>query len=594
MITDPQHALALGSLSLVSNPTDLTDPFIGFVLEAEGDDATWGNPRPIVQAVESWLLDGALKSVTGWENRELFLRVRVRGVDGRALVRAEGAIRAELGRLNTLTWTPPDGVGSPTVFELTEDSWFDHDFVDMNELRLTREFGLRLVALPWVRSSKLTVATVPAPSTPAPTVTVIDACNSVSADWQVWPGNILSAAVGSVRSAETIPADTLNAIVLLSRINLSQSMATSPYLRIEFALMPNGATLRETRWRINGVTTTPVAAGPTTAWFDCTGMTLTSVELRAVMDNPGAGSVAAWVEFADISRSTAPRDGAATGRQSSRIIPVAGSMRTPGSLTIASTTAGLGDAIIFTRPAVDGMATPDLQAKRTTGPAATIDATTVSGVRTALATQHEFTIAASAVPEAGHLLVARIRASSTVSRTLTWATRWKMGGTTSADIETGTTTVALTANVWATFIIGRMLLPPRRMGPSGSVLIRLIANAATDLDEAWAFDVENGYLSISSCGAGSPASGSVASRWWYDSPSISNDGIPGMWAGTQADRSDALAVADDAQAGDLHEFTPPAQALHLVTPGATDASASLSHYARFPHHVLDLPTIPVG
>lgn len=351
-------------------------------------------------------------------------------------------------------------------------------------------------------------------------------------------------------------------------------MGATPYLRLESIVV--GTSAIKTVY-INGAPATPVASAGDVAWYDCTGMTVTEVKVTsAVLSAGGPTSAAAIVS--DISRSSATTDLGVTGRQSSRIIPVTGSMRTPGSLAIAATT-GLGDVLGFTSPMIDGLATPDLQAKRTAGPSPTVDSTTVSGIRTALATQHEFTIPAGQVARGEHLLLVRIRASSTVTRTLTWATRWKMGSTTSSDVESGSESAPLAANVWTIAPVALLDMVPGNPGSAGSVLIRLIADAATDLDEAWIFDMENGRLSIVSCGAGSPTPGSIHSRLWLDAATLDRPS-PSIWVGTEADRSDQL-FAMAARSFGAHEFKPPAQSLFVVTTGATDAEATLTHYPRW-------------
>lgn len=154
MIRDPQHGLLFGDLELVDT---LTGWSANYTVETLADDASWGNPQPVEVAIKSLLQDGSIVATTGHDNREAFLRVRLKSGDGIGLALAEQALNAEVGRLNTLTWTPPDGFGPPTVFEVVTSS-LEHVFDDVDELRLQRTYGLRLVCHPFARSVAETAA----------------------------------------------------------------------------------------------------------------------------------------------------------------------------------------------------------------------------------------------------------------------------------------------------------------------------------------------------------------------------------------------------------------------------------------------------
>jgi hypothetical protein len=155
MIANPKPGLLFGSLELAD---DLTGWHPDFEIHTLADDATWGNPQPIEVAVKSLLQDGSIVATTGHDNREAFIRLTLKASDGIGLALAEQAVNAEVGRLNTLTWTPPDSFGPPTVFEVVTSS-LEHTFDDMDELRLQRTYGLRLVCQPFARSVDETTAT---------------------------------------------------------------------------------------------------------------------------------------------------------------------------------------------------------------------------------------------------------------------------------------------------------------------------------------------------------------------------------------------------------------------------------------------------
>lgn len=595
MITDPQHALRLGGLELVEDEaTALATK--GWAVSVMATDTDWGNPVPIVQRITSWLQDGWLASVTGQENRELPIQIRLRGNSARDLAAGEQAVMAELYRPNELTWQPPDILGDPCVFEIATSSLEQSPggFDDMAELRRERIYRTKLTALPWVRSTVLTTVAIPAPPISTPTVTLVDNCSAVT-NWAANYGALSTDGSSVIVSSTASPADGKTLRRRLTRTSLNIAMGSSRYLRIYHARQfvdgpPYAASVK---FLVNGVELSPAMESPGATWLDCAGIaTLNSLQAELTVTTdwalyPEITSAVLQFSIADLSRSTAASNTGGTGRQSSRTVVVKGAVRTPATLPIRSATAGLGIVLAHSRPAALGLASPDLQAKRTSGPTATTDANAVTGARTSLATQHEFTLPADQVAEAEHSLVALVRCTSTATRTITWATRWKMGSTTSPDIATRSVAIAFAANVWTVVRLGSTKLPPRGIGSAGSVLIRMIANGALDLDEAWIFDVENGCTTIVDCGSGTPTPGSIHSRLWIDAPTIQTNGRPRLQAGTAADRSDMLAMSDGALSDDVHEFVPGLNALHLVTTGATNATADLAYYRRAHTSILD-------
>lgn len=602
VITNPQHALTLvvpglDPLPLVEDEaTALAER--GYALSVLADDTDWGNPQPIVERITSWLRDGWLAAIEGWEDRDLTVRVKITATTARGLDLGEQALMSRLGRPAELVWQGPDLAGDPVVFEVTT-SHLEQALDDMALLRQERSYLIRFTALPWVRSTKLTTISIPAPSTPAPTVTTIDDCTSLSG-WSGWPTNTVALDSGSVVSSQLVPPDTRDSILQLERTGLSVSMSGSPFLRVAYALHPNGTTFRPMEFRVNGIKKTPVVIQPdgtgVVAWYDCTGMTLASVRMQVSVDNPRAYSISPDIAIADISRSTAPRDGGVTGRQSSRTVEIAGSVRTPASLAIQSAagTLGLGQVLIHVRDLAASPMTPNLRAKRTTGPTATADSVTVSGLRSDLTQLHVFTLPASQIGTGRYVLYAMVRATPSAGvRTITWSARWKMGSATSSDLASGSATALLQGAdaagfPWSLVRLGNVPLPLRGMGPAGSVLIRMQADTACEIDEAWACDLTNGRLVVINCGDGPAFAGGPAARLLIDAPTIATGGLPGLRAGTAADDSDLLDMSDLAWSDDVLDFEAGLNGLHIVTTGVTDPDAILSCYARGHSSIVDV------
>ena len=147
----------LGSLDLM----DTTGS--PFAVETMADGTDFGNPQPIEVAIRSLLQDGSATVHEGDDNRELPLRIKISASDSGGLAQGEEALMAELYRRNTLTYTPADGWGPPTVFDVVTSSLaFSTD--DLAENRGEHYWLVRLVCLPFGRS-ETAVTISPTPTT---------------------------------------------------------------------------------------------------------------------------------------------------------------------------------------------------------------------------------------------------------------------------------------------------------------------------------------------------------------------------------------------------------------------------------------------
>lgn len=560
------------------------------------DGFSFGSPEAQIDQVTSWLQAGWLATLNGWDNRQITLPLVMLGTTARDLAKAEQALMLAL-RVDArrggfdMTWQPPSTQGDPCVFEVTKAEAPDFTVAAADEMYLQRFYTVTLTALPWVRAIALTTVTIPAPATGSVTSTVIDdgssaagwTWNTTGADQSFGPTASDGGVSMSARRTST-PGTIYGAAV--KSYGVAVDVTGEPYVRLKFDLMPPGVP--------GSMTVTATIDTDAGSVSTSTGLVLTNSSLVLWLTLPDgatevygnafsitASNASSPPEFAiwfdDLTAYSAPYGVAQTGRESTRQFEVKGAVSAPGSLQIAGS-AALGTGMIYTRPADAAIAPPMLRPKLTTGPSPTADSDTISGARTALATQHEFTLARGEIAPGTHALWAMLRASSTVTRTITWATRYSIGGDTSGDIETATREVPLVANTWTLARLGSFTLPPRNMGPAGSVLIRLIANAATDFDEGWIFDTDRGRLTVAP---------GLKKRLWIDSPTIQSDGIPGLWTGDDAGKSDVLDVSDDALSNPLHEFAIGLNQVTIVTFGATDAAGSLGYYRRFLAHVVD-------
>lgn len=594
MTTASQHRLVLGDL-------DLNADYGNYRLETLADDASFGNPQPVEVAIASLLADGAIASTTRHDNREAFFRVLVSAGDGTGLAEGEAALVAQLARRNELAWTPPAGWGPTTVFEVATSS-LTHTFDDQAELRLQRAYGVRLVCLPWGRS----VGRVVTPAVAEGTPTVVDAMDSATG-WTAKKAQGYNAGPVPVTVDSTVYAtapaalmasaapDTFGpsheATIEFTRAG-SFSMAGDEYLavqtRTEYPGLIQGLSFVRGGTRIPStpVSSTAMPGGWVRSVFYVGDGTIADVQvsIRQSLDADQYGlpaSMRAWVD--DLQRVSAS---GGTVKQSSRLLDVVGSVRTPGSLQVSHPTSALGDVLVYTRPDHGDGYRPDLRRWRTSGPAVSDDTAAVSGksetLRTSLPSATKLTVPAASIAPGAYALMARVKAS--VSSVLYMRVSTVLNGVTLASTAIMSATVASTE--WARVILDTVLLPNVTLPAetAANLLVEVWAQGtAVIFDEAWLFGLD-GVLTEVACGTSAPSVGGSANRLWIDNPTIDRP-TPAVWVGTQADRSDAWGAGPVLQGGMAqHQFSPPVMTVFVATSNAAGAEVTLSHYPRWHTH----------
>lgn len=604
VVTSPNYGFNFGSLNLFGTDADITNLGYKFTVQAS-DDADFGNPVPIEQAVISWLQDGAIVALQGYDNREMYLRVSVDANDGVGLAQGEQALMLETGKTNTLTYKPADSAAAPTVFDVVM-SYLELVTDGSYEKSQTRTYGLRIKALPTTRSATLATVTKAAPSG-TQTITSIDTCSSTT-NWtqtvQVGAGSPATTAAISSGGGTAVAAQafTLSATAVtrlaINRTSLSASMTSTPYLRVDLSTMLNSANWAsgtiDVAFKLNG-TAAPVAIQVGTIyWFDASALsitTLTTFEAAGVVI--GAGSGGNFQVFVnDLSRSNVLGD-QGTGKALTRTLPVAGSARTQGNLAIADASNSLGTVLVYTYPSAPGIIPPPMR-PYLTGGTTTADATAVSGSNTTMDFPGlTFDIPVTALQPGGHIIVARVKHASAGARTLNWDASTKQGSTfTSTLDQSGQTAFTSFAGVWQLVTAAPLVLPSVKLGTSGKVSIELTGSTGLLLDDAWVMNIETGHITIVECGTASPSVGGSANRLWLDAPSVATPS-PGVYLGFASDRSDSFFAGQTlsnnkgymSSLGN-HEFVPPAMNVFTVTTNSTASSVSLSHYPRYMTHVV--------
>lgn len=588
-ITHSQHGISLGGFILMEfgEPYDHDE---GFRTEVSADGTTWGSVETVVSQIISALSDGDLVSETHVGNRELTLTVRISGTWGGDVTLGEKALSAVVGKPAELVWQPADLDEPPTVFDVLY-STMDFKWDDFEELIRTRTYTVTLTALPWGRSAEKVVTPAVTPGSPA----AIDS-GSATTNWTA-PYGPTGATVTVVSGAVTA---TYNSALKNSR----------PYFPFYGTTLRRTATINVTADKFVGIdwkssvggyffisteagVMTEVrrepapSSGYTRSWFrasDSVGsIAYVDVELN-LNGKKGVGTQTLAVDQI-VQANALPTTG--TSRQVTRIIEPGGSVAAEGDVIVQHASAGLGRAIIHSHTAGNGYS-PALSQWWSNGPTRVADATTVSGARNSLATTRTlFNIPFSALPEGSAHLWARVRQTTGTAQMvgIAYGVGSDMGGYVPDAQEFETRFVIPDANIWTIVPIARVVLPPRTLGPAGSVRVALLRSTVHDLelDEAWLFAMDKGRLTVVDCGTGTPAIGTSHNRLVVSPPSLERP-HGDILVGTAEDLSNVYTPADGLIACDQvgHRFDPDGgSTVFTVTDGTTGAAVSFEHYARW-------------
>lgn len=575
------HGFDLGSLDLASGfPHD-----DGYTLSVLGAGATFGQSQAVVRQIVSMLADGDLVSYDRAGNRVAEFDVLIEGADGTSLQAGEVALRRELYRPNTVTWTPPADFSAPTVFEVVT-SEMAPKFDDLDELRTRRVFHVTLTCAPFARSAvPVTVQALTVGVTPTiVTINNADTTSGWTALGVVGSNPSFSNPVTDEGSfvRTTLTGEYAGVSLILTT---SQDVTATRYIEVEVSGSPAlGPAVTEGTpgfgFTFDGgvtpyllpVLTRLLSGGRTLYVFDANGYsTLTRL---AVSRRYLASPVTSTVEVHDVRRTDTLS--VITKRQTARIVSVLGTERTPASLAIASAdgTTNLGMTVVHTSPEDGSGYSPPLRRWRVSGAASpTADTSTMSGAREPIAVANPFIaeVPNEAIPEGGYLLAARLRVSSPGMAIINWATETVIDGVGDGYV-TDYATVTFPNTGWFFVPVAVLTLPSVR-SYSGKVRV-LLSSATAELDEGWLFRVDDGC-------ALTVVHNVVKPRLWLDSPDVSSR-VPRIWIGNDAGRADASHPGANLYCHGNHTFTPDATATFVATSGAENPKAALTYYPRWP------------
>lgn len=581
--------LDLGDLDLVG----ADGGYDSYTFHTVGDDVDFGEPQPIDVTLASLMADGAPTETTRYENREVSFRVEIVAPDALALAAGEAALLAQVGVRTTLTWTPPDGYGPPTVFRV-ETSRAKFLFNDLDEVRSTlkRTFQLTLTCLPFARSvDPITVGA----EFVADAVTIEDDCES-DTGWSAAAGvaaqnpvgiavdsSVFATGTGSVRFTPAgIVSPVLgdaSATVQVVKTGLSIDATGGGYFVVrvkgEWSLNLQG-------WVMDAFLTTSgggrEAVSPLVGQADEAGFTRLSFVV------PDASTIMAFETTVfqrtySLTPLSAPQvwfDSIGLAENSSApqnvmSFDVLGSMRCEGSFQV-SAAAGLGDVLLYTVPDVGDGFRPDLRRWQTAGSTPS-DANAINGTYMSPGTgvTPVLTAPAGMFRQGSYAVLARVRRSAAGSCTLTVSAQTKSGATSIGPVESVTSpTITLADGDYRVVRLGVIELPPLVTDPASDATVEFtITQTGTDyyIDELLVFPLEDHALTWVECGSGAP-SATVASRFWIDEPSPSNPRGARL-VGTDENRLDARYVLPES-AG-RHVLKPGRMLAYLLTSAAGGA-----------------------
>lgn len=599
------QGLVLGAFPLIGGA------FVDGEVETLAESTNWGNPQPIQVALRTLLQDGQRTAITGYDNREVNIRVEMSATDSETLSRLEAELRAELGKRSQLVWTPADGWGPPTLF-FVETSWLNHDMDDLAEAAdrsLQRRFYLiTLVCQPFgysvneVVADTLELNPTTAPLTPT-TAVINDASSDTGWSRSNLPYSVMGAYAMQVDEPYAVRTDqhlmvlegtydtSVTKFVSVDYLTGSQNSFRASDLGLYY-----GDGTDDKRIPLTAVTPSPYT-GYLRAYFKVPDAmsSLTRLWFRIAIDvgylTPYLAAKPTYFAITEVERTNvAPFLG--TQRQKLRTVPVPGTERTPASLVIAHPSSALGDVLAFTWRAdrcPDYL--PSLRSRRISGDGVVLDPSLVSGAYDPIAAPWVAEVLSSQVPDGEGQFVARLHSDVATTLDINWAVYTRVGGVEVSRVE-GTARVTFVVG-WqnVTLAFDQFLNTDLKPGAPAVTRFQMQRQASSTvilLDEAWYFNTDRelgvgGVLSQVACGTGTPAPGGPSSKLSIETATVDRP-YPAYFRGTAMDGSDWFSANSVAVGLPAHEFVPTSMRLLSVTAGALDASSSIRCRPAFHTH----------
>lgn len=560
------------------------------------DGVDLGDPGQRTVTVPWAGADGDRVEVEGYSNRTQKFEVKVTSLTGAAdgLEAGEAWLSRVVGRPAEMSWTAP-AAGRTSVYEWeTSRLAFKLDDQDELDSRPRRVFVLTAEVRPFARAVDLTVVSAIGTgtgTTPTPTVTVLQTPAAPFTGWTAtdWTNN--EPVSMTVKAGNATPPTGVthhhSGLGPYWYVDLTYTgtlvLGWDRWLRVRHLAWGSVMTFTGIIAKTSTgdlLTMAPSMLVDSYAYFEFPPST-TLTEIHFIV--PRASGLVVF----EIARQNHPPV-LSSGKQLPRAFQVAGSARTPISMTVAHT-AGVGDLLAFLRPEDGSGNSPAMRRYRTSTATAVADTSAVTGSRIDLVANDVETYEppAASMPESTYAILARIRPTSTAGMSWTLTASTVVAGvaqgvwTSSPMWREGTA-----AGAWTYVDLGLITLPTvkvpedARVSSTAKVRVTLSASAAIALDEVWLMDIARGQVLRVAAGA--------AKKVRVDAPTLDTP-RPTVYVSDLAsptDWSDGRHVAQAALTLPKDGFRGTPGTMNLLTVCASEnAAVSMSYYERALHHV---------
>lgn len=571
------HSLVLGDLDLDERfPQD-----DGYSFAVLADGMSFGVAQGVKEIVTSLLADGELSRTTRYGNRDVTFAVEIEGPDLGSVALGEAALRREVGRPNTLTWTAPDLFAAATVFEVV-DSSMSQTFNDLDELRRKRTFEVTLTCAPFARSADLTV--IEPLEVSATAESVVDTCDSatgwtatvngvaatVDMGWS--PGavsviEVLNPAPQTLALKRTGAVSFASARYLVAEIGYNMSLGQLPVT----LAVPGVAKMLPTSVRL-------LSAG----WYEYTWDMTSAPSPASLTFSSYTTTASADLKIRELRKGGAPPSLAS--RQTTRNLYVGGTERTPASIHVEAGdgTSDLGLAIVSTYPGrYPEVGFHPAMSRWYTSGTRTVDATSVSGYRFRLDNGFFVSTApASSFPIGGYQMVSLLAASVEGDYEVASLVQTRKAGVILKEWVNNEVVHLFNAPNWALVDMGVPTLPILDAESGTDVVLAVkvrqvngadLVGVTVEAQDAWMLPVDD------DCGLEVVLTDKA--NLWMDSPTTAS-AVPRVLEGDSPDRTGATFPLRGARAG-THVLSPGLTGITVITTVAQNPRVTTSYYKRW-------------
>ena len=589
------HSIMWGDIQL----TGVVDPDAPYSIAAMSTGTNFGNPVPLVDVLQSLAIDGALVVRTGWDQRQIVVRIRVRASDGASHAQVEALLNAYalMESPPAITWTSPLIDSEPAVFDVlqvrydgdTDDGW------DSSEIQSGDRFWLLTMAcLPFARSEAIVDIPALPPAAGAPTVTTIDDCTATT-NWT--RTSTVPSPTGPTVTGGGLRVGGGSIVGGTYMLGLRRTAATSttlPYLVLDVATVNLPSPTIGVK--IDGVAATILAtvtgtgeSGSNQIYVAApSGGSFTTLDVTATFTTGIVSGYSLTVyKVAQTDTIAVP---SSTTRQQSRLATIYGSMPTRATLKLYDASpAQLGENILIYTCSNTAWTPPLRRLLTSGGGTITNDSAMVSGKRNTLAAGMVFNLPANTLAEAAYALLARIKC--TTPGVLTWSATM-VNGTPAATVGSDVTvsgsvnipdTTAMTSSGYQVLDLADRLQLPPVLTEDDTYIVQLSITGTANMtfDEGWLFDLDNGRLTW----VQDPGVGSGRPMEWIEvrSPELGS-ARPTVWAGTGALGAGAVCIDSYCKSFGAHRFNPGPMLVQTITTTSLLSQCELEYYPRWHTH----------